>query len=84
MLVLVTLIVAVGVSLPMTTEGGRQAALDSNVQQMEGFGMQVGDEMYAAMEQGMRFAADQHSSASSSSADHRPSVRGILFGVFAV
>ncbi len=59
MLLLVTVIVAVCVTLPMTTEGGRQAALDNNVQQMENFGMQVSDEMYANMAKGMRFAAYQ-------------------------
>ena len=55
MLALVTIIVALGVSLPMTTEAGRQAALDNNVRQMENFGMQVNDEMYANMAKGMRF-----------------------------
>jgi hypothetical protein len=59
MLALVTIIVAVCVTLPMTTEAGRQAALDNNVQQMENFGMQVNDEMYANMAKGMRFATYQ-------------------------
>ncbi len=59
MLVLVTVIIAAGVTLPMTTEAGRQAALDNNVRQMENFGMQVTDEMYANMAKGMRFATYQ-------------------------
>jgi len=59
MLALVTVIVAVCVTLPMTTEAGRQAALDNQVQQLENFGMQVNDEMYANMAKGMRFAAYQ-------------------------
>ncbi len=59
MLALVTIVVAVCVSLPMTTEAGRQAALDNNVRQMENFGMQVNDEMYANMQRGMRFAVYQ-------------------------
>jgi hypothetical protein len=59
MLALVTIVVAVCVTLPMTTEAGRQAALDNNVQQMENFGFQVSDEMYANMARGMRFAAYQ-------------------------
>ena len=42
---------------PLFTEWGRQAALDMQVQQMESFGMQVGDEQYAAMERSMEFGA---------------------------
>ena len=58
-LVVVTVIIAAGVTLPMTTEAGRQAALDNNVRQMENFGMQVNDEMYANMAKNMRFATYQ-------------------------
>ena len=54
-----TVIIAAGVTLPMTTEAGRQAALENNVRQMENFGMQVNDEMYANMAKGMRFATYQ-------------------------
>jgi hypothetical protein len=57
MLVLTTLIVAVGVTLPMTTDAGRKAALDNQVQQMENFGMQVNDQMYADMSRRIAFAA---------------------------
>jgi len=49
MLALVTIVVAICVTLPMTTEAGRQAALDNQVQQMENFGVQVSDEMYSQM-----------------------------------
>ena len=37
-------------ALPMTTEAGRQAALDQQVQQMQSFGMTVNDQMYEQME----------------------------------
>lgn len=50
MLVLTTLIIAVCTTLPMTTEAGREAALDQQVKQMESFGMKVDDEAYARMQ----------------------------------
>ena len=85
MLALVTIIVALGVSLPMTTEAGRQAALDNNVRQMENFGVQVNDEMYANMAKGMRYAVYQ-TFASILFVGPIISVilAGILYGVFAV
>lgn len=46
MLVLTTLIVAAGTALPMTTEGGREAMLETQVRQMESFGMEVNDQLY--------------------------------------
>jgi hypothetical protein len=51
-LVLVTVLGAIFAALPMTTEGGQQAALDQQVKAMEGFGMQVSDQMYEQMQQG--------------------------------
>jgi Yip1 domain len=85
MLALVTVIVAVCVALPMTTEAGRQAALDNNVQQMQNFGVQVSDEMYANMEKGMRFAAYQtFFSVLVAGPIISVIIAGILFGVFAV
>jgi hypothetical protein len=48
-----TLVVALFAALPMTTEAGKQAALDQQVRQMESFGMQVNDEAYARMQQGI-------------------------------
>lgn len=49
MLVLTTLIVVVCTVLPMTTEGGREALLETQVRQMESFGIQVNDQMYQQM-----------------------------------
>jgi hypothetical protein len=40
----------------MTTEAGKTAALDTQVRQMENFGMQVNDEMYAQMRQRMAYS----------------------------
>jgi hypothetical protein len=85
MLALVTIIVAAGVTLPMTTEAGRQAALDNNVRQMENFGMQVSDEMYANMAKGMRFATYQtFFSVLLAGPIFTFILAGILYGVFAV
>jgi hypothetical protein len=85
MLALVTIIVAVCVTLPMTTEAGRQAALDNNVRQMENFGMQVSDEMYANMAKGMRFAAYQtFASVLLAGPIISAIIAGILYAVFAV
>jgi hypothetical protein len=47
-----TLAAAFFTALPLTTEAGRQAAIDKQVSQMQSFGMQVNDEMYQRMEQG--------------------------------
>lgn len=52
MFLLTAIIVAAGAALPMTTEAGKQAAVDQQVSQMEGFGMQVSDEQYAQMLKG--------------------------------
>jgi Yip1-like protein len=49
MLVVTTLLVTVCSTLPMTTEAGREALLETQVRQMESFGMQVNDEMYQQM-----------------------------------
>ena len=85
MLALVTIVVAVCVSLPLTTEAGRQAALDNNVRQMENFGVQVNDEMYANMQKSMGFAVYQ---TFFSILFFGPLISviiaGILYGVFAV
>jgi hypothetical protein len=85
MLVLTTLIIAAGVSLPLTTEGGLESQLDQQVKFMEGFGMQIGDQQYAAMQQGQRYAAIQ-SFVGMVVAGPIMSVifSGILFGVFVV
>jgi hypothetical protein len=56
MLALTTLIVLACTVAPMFTEWGRQAALDQQVKGMESFGMTVTDDVYARLEQQMRFA----------------------------
>ena len=52
MLALTTVIVAFFSALPMTTDAGKQAAIDQQVESMKGFGMEVSDQMYAQMEKG--------------------------------
>lgn len=52
MLAITTVIVAIFAALPMTTEAGRQAAIDQQVTQMQSFGMTVSDQMYEALEKG--------------------------------
>ncbi len=51
-LALTTIIVAGFTALPMTTEAGRQAAIDQQVTQMQSFGFTVNDQMYEALEKG--------------------------------
>ena len=46
MLVLTTVIIAAGTSLPMTTDAGKEATLRQQVEGMEAFGMTVSDQMY--------------------------------------
>lgn len=52
MYVLTAVIVAFGAALPMTTDAGKQAAVDQQVSSMEAFGMQVSDAQYQAMMKG--------------------------------
>src|SRR4051794_32746972 len=47
-----TLLVAFFSALPMTTDAGRQATLDQQVQAMKSFGVEVTDQMYDRMERG--------------------------------
>lgn len=56
MLAVTTLIVISGTVLPMTTDAGRDAALEAQVRQMESFGIQVNDQMYAQMRSRMGIA----------------------------
>jgi hypothetical protein len=49
---LTAVIVAIFTALPLTTEAGRQAAIDQQVSQMQSFGMTVNDQMYEQMEKG--------------------------------
>ncbi|MEX2662706.1 MAG: YIP1 family protein, partial [Vicinamibacterales bacterium] len=52
MFLLTSVIIAFGAALPMTTEAGKQAAVDQQVSTMEAFGMQVTDEQYAQFQKG--------------------------------
>ena len=52
MLAVTTVIVAFFSALPMTTEAGRQATIDQQVQSMKSFGFEVTDQMYDQMERG--------------------------------
>ncbi len=52
MYLLTATLIAFGAALPMTTDAGKQAAVDQQVSAMEGFGMQVSDEQYAQMHKG--------------------------------
>jgi hypothetical protein len=52
MFLLTSIIIGFGAALPMTTEAGKQAAVDQQVASIEAFGMQVSDEQYAQMQQG--------------------------------
>jgi hypothetical protein len=56
MLLITTVIIAFAAALPMTTEAGKQAALDQQVSQLEAFGMTVSDDQYEGMRKGMRIA----------------------------
>jgi hypothetical protein len=49
MLVLVTVVVAICSALPLTTDAGKEAGLRTQVEFMEGMGMQVSDQQYEAM-----------------------------------
>lgn len=52
MYLLTATLIAFGAALPMTTDAGKQAAVDQQVSAIEGFGMEVSDEQYAAMHKG--------------------------------
>ncbi len=52
MFLLTATLTAFGAALPMSSDVGKQAALDQQVSVLEGFGMQVSDEQYAAMQKG--------------------------------
>jgi hypothetical protein len=52
MLLTVALLTAVFAALPMTTDAGKQAALDQQIQSMKSLGFQVNDQMYEQMEKG--------------------------------
>jgi len=52
MLAVTTLIIAIFSALPLTTEAGRQATIDQQVDTMKGMGFEVNDQMYDAMQKG--------------------------------
>ena len=52
MYLLTATLIAFGAALPMTSDAGKQAAVDQQVSAIEGFGMEVSDEQYAAMQKG--------------------------------
>jgi hypothetical protein len=52
MLALTTVLIAFFTALPMTTDAGRQAAIDQQVTQMQSFGFTVDDKMYEQLEKG--------------------------------
>jgi hypothetical protein len=52
MMALTAVIVAFFSALPMTTDAGKQAALDQQVQQMQSFGFTVSDQVYEQMQKG--------------------------------
>jgi hypothetical protein len=59
MLLVVTIVIAVGTALPMTTEAGKEATLTAQVEGMESFGMTVSDQVYEQMRARMWFAPYQ-------------------------
>jgi hypothetical protein len=83
MLALTVFIVAIGTTLPMTTEAGKQAALEQQVHQMENFGVQVNDQMYADMSRRIAYAPyTTFASILIIGPIFTVIVAGILFGVF--
>jgi hypothetical protein len=84
-LLLTTVLGAVFAALPMTTAGGQQAAIDTNVKAMESFGVQVSDQAYTAMQQG---AARMPYTTAGSVLFIVPIfsviLAGVLFGIFAI
>jgi hypothetical protein len=52
MLLTVSILTGVFAALPMTTDAGKQATLDQQVQSMKSLGFQVTDQMYEQMEKG--------------------------------
>lgn len=85
MMVLTTVLIATCVSLPMTTAEGKQAAFENQVRQMENFGVQVNDQMYAQMQQRSQSNAGAIGAAVGTlvvAPIMTVVIAGILFGVF--
>ena len=84
-LVLTTVIIAIGTALPMTTEAGKEATLRSSVEVTEALGMQVSDQMYEQMRGRMWFAPYQTAiSVLIFSPIMAVAISGVLFLVFNV
>jgi hypothetical protein len=76
---------AIFAALPMTTEGGQQAAIEANVKAVESFGAQVSDDAYAAMQRGAGRMPYQTAITVLIAAPIVTVIfAGILFGVFAI
>jgi hypothetical protein len=84
-LAITTVLAAIFASLPMTTAGGQQAAIDANVKAVEAFGVQVNDQAYAKMQEG---AARMPYTTAGSILFVAPIMAvilsGVLFGIFAI
>ncbi len=84
-LVVTTLLAAFFTALPLTTEAGRNAALDQQMEAMKSFGVTVSDQMYEQMERG---AARLPYTTAASVIVMGPImtliIAGILFGLFNV
>lgn len=84
-LALTTVLGAVFAALPMTTAGGQQAAIDTNIKAMEGFGVQVSDQAYAAMQQGAaRMPYTTAASVFFVGPIFSVILAGVVFGIFAI
>jgi len=84
-LVLTTVVGAVFAALPMTTEGGQQAAIDTNVKAMESFGVQISDQAYAAMQKtASRMPYTTAGSVLFIAPIFAVILSGVLFGIFAI
>jgi hypothetical protein len=83
MLALTTAIILACTVLPMTTEGGKEAMLETQVRQMESFGIQVNDQMYQQMRSRMGIAPYTTSAGVLiMSPIITVAIAGILFGIF--
>ena len=80
-----TIVAALFTALPLTTEAGRNAALDQQTEAMKSFGMTVSDQMYEQLERG---AARMPYTAGGGVLVMGPImtlvIAGILFGIFNV
>jgi hypothetical protein len=83
MLALTSVLIGVCQALPMTTPEGQEAALQQQVRQVENFGVQVNDQMYADMQRRVRFAPYSAGIGSVVAVPIATLIfSGILFGVF--